>query len=478
MIFSSNIFLCVFLPVFMAAYYLTPQAKRSWTILFGSYLFYAWWRVDFLLLFVAVTLWNYGFGLKIESTTKRAAKYWVTAGIVVNLATLGYFKYANFGVATVNAAMTSLGLDPWLLTQVILPIGISFYIFQAISYIIDVYRGDTPATRNLVDFAAFIALFPQLIAGPVLRYKDIAWQFQKRHHSWSNFSEGAQRFMVGFIKKVVIADTLAPIVDAGFALEDPSTLDAWLAVLAYSAQLYFDFSGYADMAIGLGLMMGFRFVENFRQPYISQSITEFWRRWHISLSSWLRDYLYIPLGGNRQGAKKTYRNLFLTMLLGGLWHGANWTFLVWGAWHGLLLAVEKLLGTATDHKTSFSPLRCLFTLFLVMLGWVVFRADTMASATVLYQALFSFDASQLTEVYANQLTSLQITTLVLAWAVIFTRGLMQRRKENGNTSTPTLAVRFPTAYSAIYAAVLLPLFVAALLKLSAQSYSAFLYFQF
>ncbi|MGB0450327.1 MAG: MBOAT family O-acyltransferase, partial [Porticoccaceae bacterium] len=264
MVFSSNIFLFIFLPVFLTIYYLTPEQKRSWVILIGSYLFYAWWRVDFLLLFVAVTLWNYFIGRRISNCASGLgkARLWVTLGIAVNLSALGYFKYANFGVATVNAAMTELGLDPWLLTVVILPIGISFYIFQAISYIIDVYRGDTPATENIIDFAAFIALFPQLIAGPVLRYKDIAGQFSQRSHSVDKFALGIQRFMLGFIKKVVIADSLAPLVNQGFALQDPTFFDAWLAVLAYSAQLYFDFSGYADMAIGLGLMMGFRFTEN------------------------------------------------------------------------------------------------------------------------------------------------------------------------------------------------------------------------
>ena len=255
MVFSSNIFLFFFLPIFLTFYYLTPERKRSWVILIGSYIFYAWWRVDFLLLFIAVTLWNYYIGRGISSSVSgsKRARQWVTVGICANLSALGYFKYANFGVATVNAAMVELGLDPWLLTVVILPIGISFYIFQAISYIIDVYRGDTPATENIIDFAAFIALFPQLIAGPVLRYKDIADQFTQRSHTVDKFAQGVQRFMLGFIKKVIIADSLAPLVNQGFALQDPSFLDAWLAVLAYTAQLYFDFSGYADMAIGSGL---------------------------------------------------------------------------------------------------------------------------------------------------------------------------------------------------------------------------------
>ncbi len=253
--------------------------------------------------------------------------------------------------------MTSVGLEPFILTHVLLPIGISFYIFESISYIIDVYRGDTrrPATSSTSQRSW--RSFPHLIAGPVLRFRDLADQFNNRTHTLDKFSEGCTRFMQGFIKKVFIADTLAVVADHCFALQNPTTGDAWLGALAYTAQLYFDFSGYSDMAIGLGLMMGFRFMENFKQPYISQSITEFWRRWHISLSTWLRDYLYITLGGNRKGTLTTYRNLFLTMLLGGLWHGANITYIVWGAWHGMWLAIENT-ATATVTATATPLLRC------------------------------------------------------------------------------------------------------------------------
>lgn len=481
MVFSSNIFLFAFLPIFLTFYYLTPERHRSWVILIGSYVFYAWWRVDFLLLFVAVTLWNFFIGRRISNCSPQTAgaRQWVFLGVSINLSALAYFKYANFGVTTVNAAMAELGLDPWLLTAVILPIGISFYIFQAISYIIDVYRGDVPATKNLVDFAAFIALFPQLIAGPVLRYKDIADQFSQRTHSLDKFSEGAHRFMLGFVKKVVIADTLAPLVNKGFVLQDPSFLDAWLTLLAYTAQLYFDFSGYADMAIGLGLMMGFRFMENFSHPYISQSITEFWRRWHISLSSWLRDYLYIPLGGNRYGAIITYRNLFLTMLLGGLWHGANWTFLVWGAWHGAILALEKAFGVDTSGA-RFSILRWLFCLLLVMLGWVVFRAENISQAQSLYAALMPTMAPEtlkFSPVYAGQITSLQLWTLALSWSVIVLRGFYQRQQDR-SPNYPAHGVGGSVMVPFAHAALLLPVFMLAIFKLSAESYSAFLYFQF
>lgn len=470
MIFSTNLFLFLFLPVFLLVYYTTPVRYRSWTILIGSYSFYAWWRVDFLALFIAVTLWNYLFGLRIAQSEFKStiAKRYLAVGITGNLLTLAYFKYANFGITSVNAAMTQLGLDPWLVTHVILPIGISFYIFQAISYIIDVYRQDTPPTKNLIDFAAFIALFPQLIAGPVLRYKDIADQFTHRTHTLEKFSLGVQRFMLGFIKKVFIADSIAPLVDNGFALENPTTADAWLSILAYSAQLYFDFSGYADMAIGLGLMMGFRFCENFNQPYMSQSITEFWRRWHISLSSWLRDYLYISLGGNRGSKLKTYRNLLLTMLLGGFWHGANWTFIIWGAWHGGILAIEKALGVDTKGE-DLNIFKWMLTLLLVMIGWVIFRADSMTSAFTLYGAMFSNNGFELSTTYSHSITSLQLSMLVIALFIIVVRGLLGKYN---------VLKAVQTQFSAGLATVVLPLFVLSIFKLSAQSYSAFLYFQF
>jgi alginate O-acetyltransferase complex protein AlgI len=500
MVFSSNVFLFLFLPIFLGLYYLSSNRYRNLLILIGSYAFYAWWRVDFLLLFVAVTLWNYIFGLRIyrAGVRSKAAQRWVLWGVAGNLATLGYFKYANFGMDNINKVMEAAGLEPFLLTHVILPIGISFYIFQSISYLIDVYRGDTEPTENLINFAAFIALFPQLIAGPVLRYKDLADQFTGRVHSVDKFAEGATRFMQGFVKKVFIADSLAPLVDHCFALQNPSGGDAWLGMIAYTAQLYFDFSGYSDMAIGLGLMMGFRFMENFNQPYISQSITEFWRRWHISLSTWLRDYLYVPLGGNRNGTFNTYRNLFLTMLLGGFWHGANWTFLIWGAWHGTWLAIERALGVNAAPKV-INPLKWALTFFLVMLGWVIFRAENLEVAGRMYAALFSptllsSQGWQLSELNSASVSHLQIVTLVLAYAVMAFCGLRQfyRQQPRPNADLPGDAVGLSLGGGAALQAAprsigatrylvrgaLLLLFCASVLKLSAQSYSPFLYFQF
>lgn len=470
MIFSSSIFLFAFLPLFLGVYYLTPVRYRSAVILLGSYAFYAWWRVDFLLLFIAVTLWNYFIGIKIHSAISRPrAKYWLTIGLIGNLSTLAYFKYADFGIDSLNHMIVLTGGQPLTLANVILPIGISFYIFQSISYLIDVYRKDTPPTSSFVDFAAFIALFPQLIAGPVLRYKDLAHQFQNREHNLVLFASGVLLFMTGFIKKVLIADTVAPLADAAFSNPAPSMADAWVGALAYSVQLYFDFSGYSDMAIGLGLMMGFRFIYNFNQPYISQSITEFWQRWHISLSTWLRDYLYIPLGGNRNGTFKTYRNLFLTMLLGGLWHGANWTFVVWGCWHGIWLAIER--ATGRGRLSGFNPFAWLFTMLLVIIGWVVFRAESLSQALVIYRAMFLPDTLLFSASYQLEVKGLQLVVLVVAVTTVMVSGLRQHNKKlenfiQGGSVTNTVAV------------MRLPIFILALSSLVASDYSPFLYFQF
>jgi len=470
MVFSSSFFLFLFLPVFLATYYLTPFRHRSVVILLGSYSFYAWWRIDFLLLFILVTVWNYLISKQIVATGARVAeKRWLTLGIAGNLCTLAYFKYANFGVDSMNALLQQAGMSPLSLGRVILPIGISFYIFQAISYLVDVYRKDTPPTSRFIDFAAFIALFPQLIAGPVLRYKDLADQFTSREHSYSKFAEGASRFMQGFMKKVFIADTLAPIADAVFNSSAPSMSDAWLGTLVYTLQLYFDFSGYSDMAIGLGLMMGFRFMENFNQPYLSQSITEFWRRWHISLSAWLKDYLYIPLGGNRKGRLTTYRNLVLTMFLGGLWHGANWTFVVWGLWHGVWMAIERAAGIKSDGKFRF--LNWLFCMVLVLLGWVMFRAESMSQALLMYKAMFGADTIRLSIDIALGINSLQKITLVVAILIIVFQGMRTRRFSFGrillyrHSATFLLAAQFP-------------FFLLSISKLIASNYSPFLYFQF
>ena len=477
MVFSSSIFLSLFLPLFLTLYYLTPPSWRSRVILIGSYTFYAWWRVDFVVLFAGVTYFAYWVSLRMEATESVAIKQrWLAFGVTANLLTLGYFKYFDFGVRSLNAAMVQAGFAPFEVWAVILPIGISFYIFHTISYLIDIYRKDAPVPASFWDFAAFVALFPHLVAGPVLRYKNLAEQFASRTHTWEKFNEGAIRFAVGFCKKVLIADSIAPVADIAFTHPDPTFMESWLGVLAYTAQLYFDFSGYSDMAIGLALMMGFRFLENFRHPYISRSITEFWRRWHISLSNWLRDYLYIPLGGNRKGRRRTYINLFLTMLLGGLWHGANWTFILWGAWHGGWLAIERWIAEKRGLQGAVSPyprmIAMPLTLLLAMIGWVLFRAPDMEAARQVYRGMLGLHGFALSDTVAWQITPFQLAMLVIAWGVIYIAPLAQKRLGGDESQAWAGRMALPLQLA------LGGLFVIGISKMIAQSFSPFLYFQF
>ncbi|MGD1922620.1 MAG: MBOAT family O-acyltransferase [Paracoccaceae bacterium] len=468
MVFSSAIFLFGFLPGFLAAYFLTPARFRNVTVLIASYAFYGWWRIDFLGLFVLVTLWNYALGWRVTSLDQgRSRQIWLGVGVAGNLAVLAYFKYFNFGVESF-LAMLDVSAGEFSLWSVILPIGISFYIFQAISYLVDVHRGDAPPARNLIDFAAFIALFPQLIAGPVLRYKDLVDQFENRIHSWALFSEGAYRFALGLAMKVLIADSVAPVADLMFALPAPTAAEAWLGTTAYTIQLFFDFAGYSAMAIGLGLMMGFRFMENFDNPYVSMSITEFWRRWHLSLSAWLRDYLYIPLGGSRLGKVRTYLNLFLTMLLGGLWHGASWTFVLWGAWHGVLLAIERAFGVKAQVNAPRHAPRILLTLLLVMIGWVLFRAPDLASAIAVYEGMIGLNGWSLGDEVAWQINSSHVFWMLIGWAVVY--GMYFAPKIQSLTQSPRFRIYLERG------AALLLVFSAA--KVLSSSYSPFLYFQF
>ncbi|TVQ36627.1 MAG: MBOAT family protein [Spirochaetaceae bacterium] len=484
MIFSTTIFVFLFLPLFLIGYYALPFRLRSGWILLGSWIFYAWWRADFLALIIATTIWTYLLGgviVRNRISAPRRSRSALALGVVLNLGILAYFKYFNFGVDTFNALLELIGIARFEAWRVILPIGISFYVFQATSYLVDLYRRDAPAAGSYVELAAYISLFPQLIAGPILRYKDLAHQFRQRNHSFERFSEGAYRFMIGFCRKVLIADSVAAIADTVFALQQPGFVGAWLGALAYTAQLYFDFTGYSDMAIGLGLMMGFRFMENFNYPYISRSITEFWRRWHISLSTWLRDYLYIPLGGNRRGPRRTYINIMLVMLLGGLWHGAAWTFVIWGAWHGIILAFERLVGVRTVVQRPADPMRSaaarlwaafaiLRTMLLVIAGWVVFRAPDFSTALALYRGMLGLAGRGPVESLAWQLSRLSLTTLAVSLVIIYVEphlGAIRRRLPR--------PLQYPLDLARVGTFVL---FTLAVIKLQAEAFSPFLYYQF
>lgn len=468
MIFSSYIFLFRFLPAFLAVYYLLPERRRSAFILVASYVFYGWWRFDFLWLLAGVTVLTYAFARGLEKAADPRLRLAVlSAGVGTNLAALAYFKYANFGVAGMNAVLARLGERPLPWTPVLLPIGLSFFIFHAISYLVDIYRGEAEPSRDLIDFAAFIALFPHLIAGPVLRYHLLARQFRSREHSWDNFSRGAGRFMAGFSKKVLVADSISPLADAVFALRAPGMADAWLGVLAYTLQIFFDFSGYTDMAVGLALMIGFEFPENFDDPYVSRSITEFWRRWHMSLSSWLLEYLYIPLGGNRKGPRRTYFNLLATMVLGGLWHGANWTFVLWGAWHGGALAAERALGVKAPAEPPRPTAGVVRTMLVVIAGWVLFRAPDVRSAAAVYAGMLGAHGLALSDELAWRVNGLQLVTMAAAAALTYVPPFLPRVADAAGAARPARA-----------AWIVAPLFLLSVLRLAAQSYSPFLYFQF
>jgi alginate O-acetyltransferase complex protein AlgI len=492
MVFTSTVFLFLFLPAFLAVYALLPAHARTTWILLASYAFYAWWRPDFALVFIGSTVVAYAVGRVVGLHRHRRrglARTALAAGVTLQLATLAYFKYAEFGVASLNALLTSLGGSPLPMISVILPIGISFYVFQAISYMVDVWRDDAPEGARFVDVASYIALFPQLIAGPIVRYKHLAHQLRAPRSSLAMVSEGSQRFMLGFCKKVLIADALAPISDGAFALSSPTMAEAWLGTLAFAAQLFFDFSGYSDMAIGLGLLLGFRFQENFARPYLAASITEFWQRWHMSLSRWLRDYVYIPLGGNRRGARRTYVNLMLVMLLGGLWHGAAWVFVAWGAWHGGLLALERLRrdrGATEAEEASpdadrqagpgISPR--VGTFLLVLVGWVLFRSTDVAHALAVLGGMAGANGLGVSADLAWQLAPRSLVTLAVAYALIFFPAPLRDPVTIPDPDAPAPSPAWQQRAERALTAALVPLFALGLMRAVADSFSPFLYFRF
>ena len=480
MVFSSETFLFLFLPAFLALYYLTPTRLRSYPILFGSYLFYAWWRVDFLGLLILTTAFAYVIGQKIDKHRgTHLGRRFLIIGLVGCLSVLGVFKYLNFFIDSFAAILGTDAEGLGIHWHLILPIGISFYVFQALSYLIDVYRGDATAKASFVDFAAFIALFPQLIAGPILRYKDLEDQFREREHSLELFCDGLARFLIGLAKKVILADAVAPLADSVFGVENPGMFAAWAGASAYMLQLYFDFSGYSDMAIGLGKMMGFRFLENFRFPYISRSITEFWRRWHISLSNWLRDYLYISLGGNRISNRRTYVNLMLVMVLGGLWHGANWTFVLWGFWHGGLLAIERATGWNKRAKEFWVSLP--ITLLLVLIGWIMFRATSVAEGFEVYAGLFGFNGLWGDAPLLASTTRESVALSIVAAVLVFLEPKLFTFFSQSDNLTPNpdgTAVATVAVRQVIGTTTVLLVGSLAILKLAEQSFSPFLYFQF
>jgi alginate O-acetyltransferase complex protein AlgI len=428
MVFSSYLFLFYFLPVSLALYYAAPRRVKHFALTAVSYVFYGWASPLFVVLLLTSTAIDYFAGLYIERERVAAAAsgIWPTrrarlaliVSMTSNLTLLGFFKYFNFGVDSYDAliawvGMPSLRLDSVL--RVTLPLGISFYTFQSMSYAIDLYRGDARAVRNFIDFACFVSMFPQLVAGPIIRFSEIADQLQHRTHTLLKFARGVAFVSLGLAKKVLIANPCGKVADVVFDAGGRGALDAWYGAMAYAFQIYFDFSAYSDMAIGLGLMLGFVFPKNFDDPYRSQSLTEFWRRWHISLSTWLRDYLYIPLGGNRKGPRRTYVNLFVVMLLGGLWHGAAWTFVIWGALHGALLMAERLRGARPAYWRMPPWARVAATFALVLITWVFFRSADLAAAMTYLRDMSDSASARLAAACSPGSSTSRTTSARSAW---------------------------------------------------------------
>lgn len=388
MLFSSMSFLFLFLPVVCLIYFIVRPPLRNYVLLGASIFFYAWGEPEYLAIMLLTILINY-LGAVLMDKYSLHKKGFLALTIIANLGFLTYFKYFNFFIGNLNE-MFHGNLD---LIEVIMPIGISFYTFQAISYVVDVYRGEVPVQRDVFKLSLFICLFPQLIAGPIVKYNDIADQIDHREVDFDKVALGVKRFIIGLAKKVLIANTLGALADKIF-VQAPDTLQtsvAWIGSLAYTFQLFFDFSGYSDMAIGLGLIFGFRIKENFNYPYISKSITEFWRRWHISLSTWFKQYLYIPLGGNRVSKSRNYLNLSIVFLLTGFWHGASWNFIIWGIWHGGFIILEKITGWHKESSGRFvNATKHLYTIFVFVVGWVMFRADNIAYAWTYIKNMLGF----------------------------------------------------------------------------------------
>ncbi|MDX2277592.1 MAG: MBOAT family protein [Hyphomonadaceae bacterium] len=474
MVFSSPTFLFAFLPISLAIYFLSGRtAFKNISLLLLSLIFYAWGEPWFVLVMLGLTALNYFAAIAIDDAKGRLRPGLFVTALSVNLGILGAFKYAAFAVTSLNA-VAGLTLQ---VPEVELPLGISFFTFHCMSYLIDIYRGQFSANRKFSEMALYIALFPQLIAGPIVRYKTIARQLSKRRHTIGRASIGMRIFIIGLAQKILIADEVARIADAVFNANGAQSLaDSWLGTLAYTLQIYFDFAGYSNMAIGLGFIFGFALPRNFNLPYTSRSITEFWRRWHMSLSAWFRDYLYIPLGGNRLGPLKTYRNLLIVFLLCGLWHGASWAFVVWGLYHGFFLVLERI-GLGRLLKAVPLVLSWAWTLLVVMVGWVFFRADTLSDAMLMLQSMFGMRGEvALSEPLRAMIAPLQMLVLGAGIAL----AMIPRRKwrlvrTDARGAAPAIWRGASSLAQATGATLLL---VLALLSISGGTYSPFLYFRF
>ncbi|GKX32137.1 alginate O-acetylation protein [Vallitalea longa] len=470
MVFSSLVFIFIFLPVTLILYFIAPKKIRNIILLIVSLIFYAWGEPIYILLMIFSSIVDYIHGMLIEKYRDQGikAKLVVLSSVIINLSLLGFFKYADFIILNINSVLGT-SLDTFNLP---LPIGISFYTFQTMSYTIDVYRKQAPVQKNPIALATYVTLFPQLIAGPIVRYQTIAHQINNRKETVDKFAHGLERFIIGLGKKVLLANNI------GFLwgqiqntnINDLTILTSWLGIIAFGFQIYFDFSGYSDMAIGLGKMFGFDFLENFNYPYISTSITEFWRRWHISLGSWFRDYVYIPLGGNRGSRFKLYRNLFVVWFLTGLWHGASWNFVIWGLYFGFIIAIEKAFLLKYINKL-WKPIRHLYALLLIIVGWVLFSFDDLEVTIEYLKVMFGFNDVPLIN---NQFMYYLYTNLILLIVlVVLSTPIIKKwyqTKVSNNKSTKIQEAIMPIA-------LFLILFISTAYLVD-STYNPFLYFRF
>jgi len=475
MVFSSNLFLLYFLPVFLLLYYIVKDELKNFVILFGSVFFYAWGAPVFIFVLLGTTFIDFHFVKIMDSMKRKLFKnLLLLSSLTINVGLLFYFKYANFFIENINSLFVSVGIGEIPMLNVIMPIGISFYTFETVTYVVDVYRGVQKPLKNFWDYQTYIILFPKLIAGPIIRYHEIADQIRDRKatETAEYHLMGFYRFIIGLGKKVLIANVMGAKADEILSM-DLSAIDstlAWTGILAYTMQIYFDFSGYSDMAIGLGKMMGFRFPENFNNPYISQSITEFWRRWHITLGAWMRNYLYIPLGGNRVESKaRLYFNLAFVFVISGFWHGAAWNFILWGAYHGLFLILDRLFLLKVLEKIGKTA-SIIFTFFVTIIGWVLFRIEDFGSIGVFLKKMFSFNFSCYNYDDNTHFTIIFIFAAFFAFLSAFSFG---KKWENH-----FFYEKFSNRDHIIYSAICMILLVLSISFITSSGFNPFIYFRF
>lgn len=487
MVFSSITFLLLFLPLILAFHFILKGIKLRNSFLLGaSLLFYAIGEGKSIIIVLFYVTLNYYFGIwieKVQDSSPLQKRLPMIVTVIVNIGLLAYFKYTTFFVKNLNLLVSILNIHPINISNIHLPLGISFFTFHALSYVIDIYRRDANAQRNLGKLALYFTFFPQLIAGPIIRYHDVETQLTKRTISIDDFAEGIRRFILGLGKKALIANTLAEPVDQIFAIPTSqlTTSLAWLGIICYTLQIYFDFSGYSDMAIGLARMFGFHFLENFNYPYISQSIKEFWRRWHISLSNWFRDYLYIPLGGNRCSPVRMYVNLLLVFCLCGFWHGASWNFIFWGLFHGMFLVFERIGLMKQFTESKWFAIRHLYTLTIIIISWVFFRTDTLNDAFYFLKAMTGFAQGTGLEHHVLMYLNIEIALTIIIGIVASTPvlpGLSSLHKQLTFKCTKRIAPMVDVTFLSVGALSLATVFLTAVIKLAAGTYNPFIYFQF